>query len=132
MKCSNCGGWTYVDPPFTEKADRWCLMCGEWQKPNGFKPLPYLAHLDTSTRSDWAIDKYGNIVDVIDTKIATLVDQKPVVTVTSAARFASCSTGEARYSLQKLLKEHKVEFFYYGPQSRWSGYRKVTDQKVQP
>lgn len=123
--CPRCGGWIYTDPPYTKKADRWCLMCGEPIYPPDFKPLPYSARVDDSSPPvDWQIDEYGNIVDEIDKKVEKLVDEGSFLTVSHVAKKLHCSNGDARISLERLVRIGTAEKTHYGPQNRWVAYRK--------
>jgi hypothetical protein len=123
--CPRCGGWVYTDPPYTAKSDRWCINCCEPIYPKHFKPLPYAVRFDESSpQIDWEIDEYGNIVDEIDKKVEKLVEGGSFLTVSHVAKKLHCSNGDARISLERLVRIGSAEKFQYGPQNRWVGYRK--------
>jgi hypothetical protein len=123
--CHRCGGWVYIDPPYTEKAERWCLACGASIYPKDFKPLPFAVRLeDANPTVDWEIDQYGNIVDEIDRKVEKLVEQGSFLTVSQVAKKLHCSNGDARISLERLVRIGTAEKRQYGPQNRWVGYQK--------
>jgi hypothetical protein len=121
--CYRCGGWTY-----SEFGDRWCLLCGEHIKPPDFKPLPFVIFNDDRIGDDeWFIDDNGDIIDHIDQKIEALIETSPHATynVSYVAKAVHCSNYEARMTLDRLVRIGELEVFTYGPQSRWTAYRKA-------
>jgi predicted transcriptional regulator len=87
--------------------------------------LPYAVRFDESSpQIDWEIDEYGNIVDEIDKKVEKLVEGGSFLTVSHVAKKLHCSNGDARISLERLVRIGSAEKFQYGPQNRWVGYRK--------
>jgi hypothetical protein len=100
-------------------------MCGEPIYPPDFKPLPYTARTDDDApKMDWEIDEYGYIVDEIDKKVEKLVDEGSFLTVSHVAKKLHCSNGDARMSLERLVRIGTAEKNEYGPQNRWVAYRK--------
>lgn len=127
IRCNRCGGWCYSDDPYNPKADIWCLMCGDWQRPAGFKPLPFVSRNDdTYDDSDWHIDEHGDIVDVIDRRIEGLIAGAPDASynVSYVAKEVHCSNSEARMTLDRLARNGELELYVYGPMDRWSAYRR--------
>lgn len=134
-QCPRCGGFIYADdprkiPPYTDtwKSDVWCLICGEWIPPPGFKPLPYVVHQeDRIDENSWYIDGNGDIIDGIDRKIEELIEAHPErsFNVSYVAKAVHCSNSEARMTLDRLTRHGEMELYRYGPQDRWLAYRRV-------
>lgn len=103
-------------------------MCGEHILPEDFKPLPFVSRHDDPDKYDsWAIDEHGDIIDIIDRKIESYINEHPYqrYLVSDIARIASCSNGDARMTLERLTKNGVLQRFPHGPQGRWLAYRRV-------
>lgn len=125
QRCSRCiNGQAFPEDPDNPKSDIVCLQCGEWQKPPGYKPFPYISRLeDTTYKKTWDVDEDGNIYDEIDRKVEELVAAGETLTVSHVARTLHCSNGDARMSLDKMVGAGTAHTIRYGPQDRWIGYR---------
>lgn len=127
LSCPRCiGGFIYADDPRDAKTDYWCLMCGEWIPPSGYRPLPLIpkSDMDKFDEVPFVVDEHGDFIDIIDIKIESLIPQMPILTVSVVAKRVGCSNSEARATLERLVRIKTLEKFYYGPQQRWVGYRK--------
>lgn len=123
--CPRCGGWVYTDDPAKKKPESWCLMCGEDIKPPDFKPLPFVARNDDPLPdSSWFINDEGEIIDIIDIKVEEFAKENNFFTVSAVSKKVQCSNNEARYSLQRLVKNGTLLEYRYGPQNRWVGYKR--------
>ena len=124
-RCPRCEGQLYSDDPWNPKSEVWCFMCCEAIFNDDFQPLPYVSRLeDSSSKDDWFVDEYGDILDIIDQRIEELLQNGFPVTVSSVAKAVHCSNFEARHTLDRLTMRGKIQKFTYGPQDRWIGYQK--------
>lgn len=126
QRCTRCmNGQAFHEDPGNPKSDVVCLQCGEWQRPKNWHPQPYISRLeDTTYKKTWEVDKEGNIVDEIDLRVEDLLATDDTFTVSQVARSLHCSNGDARMSLERLLRMNRAETIRYGPQSRWTGYKR--------
>lgn len=126
LSCPRCRGFVYADDPTNPRTDYWCLMCGEWIPPSGYRPQPLIPKSDADKYDDTAyfIDEHGDFIDVIDLKIESLITDDAILTVSAIAKKVGCSNGEARATLERLTRIKTLERYSYGPQSRWVGYKK--------
>lgn len=128
-RCPRCNGQLYSDDPWNPKSDVWCLLCGEWIPPNGYRPLPYVSRLEEDAPSDaWYVDEYGDILDIIDQRIEEYMQHGRAVTVSAVAKAVHCSNYESRQTLERLTLRGKLRRFAYGPQDRWIGYQLVGER----
>ena len=108
-------------------------MCGEWQLPPNFKPLPIMSKNEEPSFKDteWYIDEHGDIIDIIDKRIEKYIADKDTFTVSAIAKKINCAISEVRMTLERLMRHGQVESYRYGPpeastgQPRWTGYRKT-------
>lgn len=122
-RCNRCGGNIYKEDPTNPKSDVWCLLCGEWIAPPGYKPLPFVVMAEENfSANEWHIDEHGDIVDIIDEKIEALIELDKVLTVSAVAKTVHCSNSEARITLERLVRNGTLRRFTYGPQDRWTAY----------
>lgn len=122
-RCHRCGGNLYSDDPTDPKSLIWCLQCGEWIAPPGFKPMPYIAMPEESyVPAEWTVDEHGDFIDIIDLKIEALVQPDVPLTVSAVAKAVHCSNSEARFTLERLVRNGTLMKYTYGPQNRWIAY----------
>ena len=127
LSCPRCNGFVYADDPRDSKTDFWCLICGEWCPPSGYRPLPYVpkSEADIYGNTSYYVDEHGDFIDIIDLKIEKLIGVYDVLTVSAVAKKVGCSNGEARATLERLARIKILERYSYGPQNRWLGYKKL-------